>query len=535
MARDYKNRTPVFGIPSIGAGEFISEAAEERQANIIENALIGAISPHSGGHGVYRIGTFTTAGDAGGFTVNLSPSGGTPAAQGFIRFTHFKITDTIQWILTGDGVHKLFVQKIDNEVASTPRFGEVIVDSTLSDTIPDDALLIAEATILGGVIILDTEPVDRLNISTIDDHLVENINPHTDVLVQDQMFISGLTAQNAEFTVLQVTDRLELSGLASFSEPVIIEQNLDINGNVYLSGLNNRIFGNLILSGSSFIQTLEASEIFVLSGIDIRAEARFFNNIKIKSGITIDGRDIGNDGLVLDDHVSGLSAFNNPHGVTAAQVSGIPHTGSAMGGPELLGNLNVLSGVAVDGVNLKTIRRLLQGENVDDLHTHTMSGIPTEFILATPEYDGAVFSGTGVFDVTAIYEPTIDNSLYKFSTPAPAGAQVMTLVKRTGIPATFREWTNSGIQITHGVDPIGNTDTYINIQVRDNVGSLFDFGQIRESKLTETSFDATVLNGGVFSPGEFFTTLINVSVDAAAGGSVDIGDLKFEYDTKFPK
>lgn len=527
----YTNITDVFGLESIGAGQFISESAEERTFNIIENHLIGAISAHSGGHGVLKLGDFVTAGDSGGFTINLNPSGGTPAAQGFMRFIHFKTNSTIQWIIdSGDGTYYLYVQRIETATQSTAQFGDVTAGVSLSSTIPDDALLIAEATVVGNIITLDSAPTDRLDISTIADHIANNTNPHTAMLLQDQLFASGITAQTAEFAEMKVMNELKVSGLAIFQGPAGFLQDVTIEGNVLVSG--SAIFiGDAILSGTSFIQDFTAAHVNITSGALFRPEIIFHNHIRFDSGVTIDGRDISLDGTVLDNHVSGLPAFLNPHNVTAAQVSGIPVTGS---GPSLQGNLTVNSGVTVDGINLKTAKRLLAGGNADDLHTHDMSGIQVNTIAVSAEYCGTVFSGAGVFDLTTEYDPTNDKNFYNF-VPASSGKQCLTLVKRQGVPADFKQWTNSGLQLWNGVSAPADTDTYVELSVKDTAGTLFGIsgGQLQRNILEQSVLDLTPLNVGTFESGKSFTLFMQVCCNSGVAATASVSDLTFQYDTVF--
>jgi hypothetical protein len=245
----YGNKTDIFQIDSIKAGEFVSESAEESAANKIENALIGAISMHSGGHGVFRLGDFTTAGDSGGFTINLSPNGSTPAAQGFIRFAHFRVSTTIQWVIAGDAVHQLFIQKVEDGVSSTLEHGDVTVGSTTTGSIPDDALLIAEATVAGNTITLDSSPSARLDIDSITTHIAQNTNPHTDHLVQSNMFISGLTANTVDTQTITVLGDFNNSGTSTFTGRATFDQDVHITQDMLLSGLGLFV-GDSILAGS---------------------------------------------------------------------------------------------------------------------------------------------------------------------------------------------------------------------------------------------------------------------------------------------
>jgi len=539
MSGDYQNRTKRFGIPSIAAGQYISETDEERAAQIIETQMLGSIAAHSGGHGLFNQGMFSVTGDSGGFVVTLVPSGGFAAAEGFIRLIYFRITEVIQWAFEGDGVHKLYLQLVEDNQGSSRQFGDVIVDSTMDGDIPDDALLIAEATVSGSVAIVDEAPADRLDISKLDEHIADSTNPHTTLLSQDQMVISGLTVEQLTTQTLEVKGELRLSGTAIFQQDVTLEQDLIINGDLVVSG--NSVFnGPSQFDGAALFDQIVASDITILSGLDILTTARFFNHIEVSSGVTIDGRDVGQDGLVLDDHISGIAAFLNPHNVTAAQVSGIPITGSAFGGPTLSGNLNLLSGISIDGIDPSTLIPLIDGSNADGLHTHDFSGIPDKFLSFSPEYGDAVLSGAGTVVVDVLYDVAGDFTTYR-TTPTGLNTNKFAIIKRVGVPADFKSWPDSGITVFNGVTDTASAETYVTLRVIDTTGSEISLDNaefLRNPVLTSTTVVTTPLNAGTFVAGELFTTILEMStvsgVSVSGGISkAQVGDLIFGYETLF--
>jgi len=533
----YANRTDFYKIESIGAGQFVSESSEERSAQIIEQQLMGAISAHSGGHGVFKSGVLSAIGDATGFIVSLNPDGGTPAAEGFINLLYFRITETISWALFGDGTHKLYLKVIESDEGSTRQFGDVIVDSILNGDVPENGLLIAEATVAGNTITVDDQPITRLNISTIDQHLADSVNPHTTLLNQDQMIISGLTVEQIKTQTLEVIGELRLSGTAIFQDDVILEQDLTVGGNVVVSG--NAIFNDgARFTGLAIFDEIVAATVDITSGLDLRSRIRFFEDVEVDSGITIDGRDVGQDGLVLDDHVSGLAAFSNPHAVTAEQVGGIPIMGSAGGGPALEGSLGLLSGISIDGIDPSTLTPLIDGSNVDSLHSHNMSGIPSKFIALSPEYANSVLSGFGSATVTAGYIEAFDKSIYVVDATA-AGQQVFAVVARIGVPADFRSWPLSGISLVSSVESPATAGNFVSLRIRDTAGVNFDTltnSQQIQNPLppVATSINTSTLNSGTFTPGEVFTAIVELSsVSGTTVANAAVGDLVFTYNTIF--
>jgi len=534
----YRNRTNRYQIGTIGHGEYVSESEEERSAQIVESQLIGAISAHSGGHGLFNNGVFSVAGDAGGFIVTLNPIGGTPAAEGFIRLIYFKITETIQWAFQGDGTHSLYLQLVDDSSGSTRQFGDVAVDSTLG-VLPDDALLIAEVSVSGDGAVVNEAPSSRLDIAKLQDHIDQNVNPHTALLNQDQMIISSLSVQQTTTETLVVAGELHLSGTAIFQQDVTLEQDLIVNGDLLVSGtsLFNREAKFL---STALIDQAVVSDMEIRSGLDVLNTVRFFNHIELLSGVTVDGRDLGQDGLRLDNHISGIAAFLNPHGVTAAQVSGIPVSGSANGGPTLVGNLNMLSGLAIDEIDPSTLIPLLDGSNADNLHTHDMSGIQDNFLSYSPEYGNAVLSGAGSTVITTYYDEVGDFTAYQV-VPTAIGVQEDSVVVRTGVPSDFKQWGGSGITLFNGVSDLANVDNHINLRVIDTAGTEIVMPNstfLRNPVITATIFPTTILNTGTFTAGEIFTTIVEASTlsgVAAAGGinQAIIGDLIFEYETLF--
>lgn len=538
----YANETPIYLLPSIGAGEFISEADEERFANIIENQLIGSISAHSGGHGVFRVGNFSSVDNGGGnFDINLSPDGGTPAADGFIHLIYFRSTSTITWSISGDGTHSLYLRLVENKQFSSREFGDIVPESSTDGTIPDDAILVAEATISGGVLtVLNEDPSDKLSISTIIQHIAQNINPHSTLLEQDQMVISGLTVETIKSKAIEFTDSLVVSGLSQFGGEVQLNNNLNIQGDLVVSG-NSLFLGPVKMSGIALFTKAVFSELDVTSGADFRSRIRFFEDIEIDSGITIDGRNIGQDGLVLDDHVSGVSAFRNPHKVTAAQVSGIPHSGSENSGPILQGNLNLLSGISIDGIDPSVLKFLIDGSNADVGgdgvgHTHLMSGVQEQFITYSPEYPNSVLSGIGTVIVSSEFiEP---NTFYK-TTPEAQNKQSFAAISRIGVPADFKKWVDSGITLVNGVDDLTEADNFVKVTLRDTSNSpiKLDNNILRNSLPTTTTLITSGLNGGTFDNGKIFTAIIEMGSFSGVGvngqKAAYAGDLTFKYETVF--
>lgn len=531
----YSNKTKIYEIPSPGTGDFISEASEERAANIIENQLVGAISAHSGGHGILKTGTFATSGDSGGFTVTLSSSGSTPTIQAFIRFISIRMFNPLQWVLTGDGLHTLYVKLVESSTQSSREYGEVVVGSNTTGTVPDDGLLVATATVSGNSITLDTQPITLLKIDTIEDHIADNVNPHTSHLVQDWLFASGINAQSITAQFLLNNGILINSGQQIVNGDARFNQSLYIDGNFIVSGIA-LVTGESHFSGQSFFQKLYASQVTVSSGLVLHGYVRFFNNIHLASGVTVDGRDLSRDGQVLDDHVFGASAFINPHRVTAAQVSGIPHTGSANGGPTLLGNLNVLSGIAIDGVDVSELGQLLNGQNADHLHTHAFSGLQVQLLHFSPEYSGMVFSGNGIYDINTSYDVSSGITMYNLN-PQSAGVQNYVMVKRVGVPSDFKSWVaNDAVQLTHGISSGMDASSRINITFADTAGTILvdpNGLNLQKVKMSQTNIGNTVLNTGKFDKGRAFAIFISVYTNGTTGTTASIGDLVLKYNTVY--
>ena len=532
----YKNETDIYQIGSIGAGQYISETDEERSAQIIETQMMGAIGAHSGGHGVLNVGTFSSVDNGGGnFDIVLS---GSPTSEGFIHLIYFRTKSTLTWNISGSGVHSLYVRLVESSEFSSREFGDVIIESTTDGIIPDDGLLIAEATISGITLSsLDTDPEDKIEIATIAQHVATSVNPHTTLLEQDQMVISGLTVETMQARIVEFTDELIVSGITTFDGEIQLNNDLDVTGDLVVSG-NSLFLGPVKVSGISLFSKAVFSELDVTSGADFRSRIRFFEDIELNSGVTVDTRDIGEDGIVLDDHAFGISAFLNPHNVTAAQVSGIPVTGSAGGGPLLRGNLEAESGISIDGIDISTLKFLIDGSNADPGgglgHTHDMSGIQEQFIALSPEYPGSVLSGVGNVIVSTAFNDQL--TLYDVS-PTELGKQSFAIIARVGVPADFKQWPESGISFTHGVDSVADADNFLEFKVRDTSNALVTVPNpfLNSALPTETTLITDGFNSGTFDPGKFFTVIIETNSSSGVSGnfSAYAGDLVMTYETVF--
>jgi len=351
------------------------------------------------------------------------------------------------------------------------------------------------------------------------------------------MVISGLTVETMQTKIIEFTDSLIVSGITTFDGELQVNDNVDVSGDLVVSG-NSLFLGPVQVSGISLFTKAVFSELDVTSGADFRSRIRFFEDIEIESGITVDGRDIGEDGITLDDHVFGVSAFQNPHMVTAAQVSGIPITGSAGGGPSLKGNLAVESGVSIDGIDLSTLNFLIDGSNADPGgglgHTHDMSGIQEQFIALSPEYPGSVLSGVGNVIVSTLFSDP--QTFYEVS-PTELGKQSFAIIARVGVPADFKQWSDSGISFTYGVDDVADTDNFLEFKVRDTSNAAVTVPNpfLNSALSTTTTLITSGFNSGTFDPGKFFTVIIEANSTSGVGGnsSAYAGDLVMTYDTVF--
>lgn len=474
----YGFKTPKYFFPAPIVGNTLDDTDEARLASAIENNLYGGIIGHSGGHGIINLGNVTTSFLSGIGTVTVYENKPIPAIEGFINQIYFGTNNTFSWDVPESSINYLFVQLIESPPFSTRVNGSFLITSNTTGVIPDDGLLVAIANVNTSGINLDLNPPGQIRLLTVAQHMAINVDPHTPLLRQTNLITSGL----------EVRGNLQ-------TEDLFITHNLIVSGTA--------VFGSAIVSGLTVQNFLEVNGAATFHGpVTFLGPLAFgdatFNSINVNSGLV----------------VSGTSTFVGPIDI--------------QGGGSLEGNIQVASGITIDGIDLSSLRFLINGSNADPNpptqqgHFHLLSGIAPKLLGYAPEYSGAVISGIGTG--TLFSETSTLNNLYRWH-PEALGNQPVALILRVGVPADFHSFSTSGLTIFNQVDSLisGNVIALSMRDTNNNNVTLSPFS-LQNTTLTETQ--VTGFNG-VFTRGQYFTLAITPSMDS--GIDARIGELTFKY------
>ena len=363
----YGGRTPRYQIPFITVGDVIDAASEETAAKTIENQLLGIITAHSGGDGVLSVGTFVGTFATGDSTVQLQPpASNKPSLSGFISQVFVRVFSTIQWTgLPDNSVLYLYASLVEDNTSSSRAKGDI--EAIFNDTgiTPPDSILIAKATTTSISITIDVDPPDRTNIQTVATHAAEGVNPHGATLYQDNIITSGLTVLNTlEADQVVVNGNMTVGGTATFLNGLEVYGTAIFNDQVTVSGIG-QFLGDSIFSGTLQARGVaQFDNIIATSGIENRGDLVVRGDILMTSGALVDGRDLSADGIRLNAHVADIGG--NPHNVTIAQLSGVSIYGGEAS--RLIGNLPFESGVTVDGIDPSELSFLIDGSNADAVY-----------------------------------------------------------------------------------------------------------------------------------------------------------------------
>lgn len=545
MGTGYGGSTPSYRIPYITVGDVPSQAAEQAAALTIENQLKGLIAAHSDGHGVMKVGTFSSSFATNNSTVTINPADGI-ALEAFIDKIYVRALSSIQWTgLPDNSILYLYAQIVETNTESSRVRGDVVLGFNDTGVIPEDAVLVAKATTTAASITVDEDPPERTNLQTVAAHAADNVNPHGTLLVQDEISASGINVLgNLNANTLGIHGDILVSGTTTFNDGLEAFGEAAFNGMVTVSGVTY-LLGDTIISGTASVFGMASFQnVIATSGIESFGDLGVHGNINMQSGSLVDGRDISADGVRLDNHIADVTT--NPHNITIEQLSGI----SMFGGISLKGNLPVESGVAVDGVDLSETSFLMDGSNADPTyvgttleqpgHTHNMSGIALNVISLGPEYYGTVTSGPGYGFLDVLRKPDgggNDVNAYRWRAD-PFGVTSgirngIALYTQIGVPSDM-DWL-SGIELdiyTPGNDP----QSFIDVSLIAPDGSTYNLQQnegLQESAALNTK-EIQIISpeGNPLTAGDMFTVLTEIYT--TSGLDVYVGGLKLHYRTNFP-
>ena len=250
---EYGRESQIYKLRTPDLGDFISPSEESRTSRIIENQLYGAVRAHSGGHGITRSGDWTVATSGANYKATLTEvkAEGKPSIEGFINQIYFFTESGLVWDgLVNSNTYYLYVQLTESVEQSTRLHKIVTTGANTTGLIPTDALLVAVLYLNEpGSSQVDKNPLGRVNIPILGDHVADSHDPHGSLLNQSFVVCSGIeTLGYLYYRALEV-DNLLISGESLISGNLTVLGNFTISGNVTIFG--DVTFNNMITDYSS--------------------------------------------------------------------------------------------------------------------------------------------------------------------------------------------------------------------------------------------------------------------------------------------
>jgi len=187
MAKPYK-KTPVFGIPYMQDGTFMSAAQEQRRANIIENQLL------AGTKGikccVFQDGNYRVIDNYNGSrTVLLSRTGQNVSLEGVLNGGYCYTPEPIMWENLSSGrKYYLYVAATSHLYEDESAFTPVAKTLPYAHSIPT-YLLLATLDLTGKSPILDAQPPGKFYANDLAKHTGDAQDPHGEHLQQTKATI----------------------------------------------------------------------------------------------------------------------------------------------------------------------------------------------------------------------------------------------------------------------------------------------------------------------------------------------------------
>jgi hypothetical protein len=198
----YKQRTKVLGIPVVGYHDKIWPEIELKKYQLIENMLLAAMKGID--NCLFEEGDMRlNRQEDGNFSVVLHPIGVTRSAVGILGGTYFKAPPSVEWNNLEVGkVHYLYLTKTQ----------KTLVDPTSIRTFTSEYMKQVRGSILMGVVdlksdtpVLERYPDEKLYTSDLAEHLLDNHNPHGDVVTQNELDVTKKLALETD-TEIKIGD-----------------------------------------------------------------------------------------------------------------------------------------------------------------------------------------------------------------------------------------------------------------------------------------------------------------------------------------
>lgn len=467
----YANITPKYQLQSPGPGDVIDPSSELRTKQILDNQMYGAVRAHSLANGIIRSGVLTLVNNNDGtysvYSIE-SKSQGQPSIEAFINQIYVYQDSVISWAgLINGNTYYLYINLVENGTTqSSLQFKQVQTSSDTVGNIPSNGLLVA-------ILILNepsnsvfiNNPVGRVNVPILGDHISNNTNPHGSLLNQTNITCSGLNVLvSLNYANLQVNN-LIISGNSLISGNITCLGTLIVSGTVINAG--NVLYNLLQTQNLTVPGTLWASNLQIASGIGISGNSLFLQNIQLASGVTIGGLD-----------------------------------------PTLC-------------------PPLINGSNCDNLHNHVLGSLAVGVkpIYFSPEYSNTLLSGSfrynnlsGVFQTQRVY----NNNYYTWY----AGANGIPAIAVTQIVLPQDFSSIDRIETRAGIGYIGSGSVALAVFDKDLTQCTIspNNGVNTNTTITKNIYN---VSGGQFLPEQ--SMIIQNTLYGASGAGTFLGDMVLWY------
>ena len=437
---------------------------------------------------------------------------------------------------------------------------------------------------------------------------IEDINPHGPTWYQDNIIASGISALDVDVQGDVLVDEFnadesEIDSLGGYGWPTgtlhndaIFRDDLVVTNDVYMQQVSGVEFqasivniehsraslrynsGTLLGSFQRSAQSIAsraqialrqgvrqvASQAMVRSGV--RKATEIFGDITVSGLLSLKGNQFQIDrvrpartGQLLDSHIDDQT---NPHQITPVRLSGLGQYG--IGDPNqwavdpytpppdslywrLQADLEVDSGISIDGVDVSELSRMMNGSVIDsdvtvvsgllsrpgnptqNRHEHLMLPLQGTVVGTAPEYQNVCVSGLspGTFETHREFghnwydwytHAKEEDVLLYASLPAPVGRDRMSQLS----VMAYADFANSG-------------EARFQVQVRDTDGVVV--GSVPKQWYTpaEEKPEMFVFSGGgigsdlggTFEGGKFFDVLIRMR--SASGVGIHVGPLAARF------
>jgi len=195
MKNQYKQKTPVLGIPVVGDKDGIWPAVEIKKWTIVENLLLASMKGIK--NCIFQEGDLSLQGDR----VVLQAIGQSPSGEGVVGGAYFKAAPRVEWILP-EGPSLCFLYLRGS--AKTYEHPSALRPVASINRLNGSAVLFATVDLEH--MKLNTRPEGKVYSGDIAKHVGDSKNPHGETLIQDEIEVQRLTVAGKQMRAPEVID-----------------------------------------------------------------------------------------------------------------------------------------------------------------------------------------------------------------------------------------------------------------------------------------------------------------------------------------